>query len=120
MRRLARSCYRHRRVVLALWVVLLVGLTVLANVAGGVFKVDFALPGSESQRAIDILESKGFGDRAGEQAQIVFEAEQGVDDPVVRDTMEGLFADISSSVEGVSIISMRPASRSERKLYAER
>jgi RND superfamily putative drug exporter len=105
MRRLARLCYRRRRAVLALWVVLLVGLSVLASVAGGVFKVDFALPGSESQRAIDILESKGFSDRAGEQAQIVFEAEQGVDDPAVRQTMEQFFADVTDAVVGVSIVS---------------
>ena len=72
MQRLARSCYRHRRIVLGGWVVLLVGLMVLASTAGGVFKVDFSLPGSESERAFDILEERGFGDRTGEQGQIVF------------------------------------------------
>jgi RND superfamily putative drug exporter len=126
MRRLARSCYRHRRAVVAIWVVLLVGLSFLASVAGGVFKVDFSLPGSESQRAIDILESSGFGDRAGEQGQIVFEAEQGIDDPAVREVMERFFAGIPAAVDGVGIISpyseagSRQVAEPERRIaYAE-
>jgi RND superfamily putative drug exporter len=105
MRRLARFCYHHRRLVVGTWVLVLVGLIALANVAGGVFKVDFALPGSESQRAVDILEANGFGSRTGEQAQIVFEAQQGVDDPEVQATMEELFAAIPTVVDDVGIVS---------------
>ena len=92
MRRLARFCYHHRRLVLGTWVLVLAGLLVLANLFGGVFKVDFALPGSESQRAIDILEANGFGSRAGEQAQVVFEAQQGVDDAVAAGLRDRLAA----------------------------
>jgi RND superfamily putative drug exporter len=93
--------------VLGGWVVVLVGLLALANAAGGVFKVDFALPGSESQRAVDLLEERGFGSRAGEQAQIVFEAtgDQGVQDPAVEQAMEGLFAEIPRRVDDVIVIS---------------
>ena len=39
MQKLARACYHRRRSVLAVWVVLLIGLSVLASSAGGVFKV---------------------------------------------------------------------------------
>ena len=56
----------------------------LASTAGGVFKVDFSLPGSESERAFDILKERGFGDRTGEQGQIVFADAKGVDDPQVQ------------------------------------
>jgi RND superfamily putative drug exporter len=107
MRRLARFCYHRRRWVLGGWVILLIGLIVLANVAGGVFKVDFALPGSESQRAVDIMEDKGFGSRAGEQAQIVFEATgpQGVQDPAVVAAMEQFFDQIPTVVDDVAVIS---------------
>ncbi len=105
MQRLARSCYRHRRIVLGAWVVLLVGLMALASTAGGVFKVDFSLPGSESERAFDILEARGFADRTGEQGQIVFSAPQGIDDPAVEAAMQDFFADIEQSVEGVTIVS---------------
>jgi RND superfamily putative drug exporter len=105
MPRLARTCYRHRRIVLGVWVVLLVGLMALASAVGGVFKVDFSLPGSESERAFDILESRGFGDRTGEQGQIVFRAPQGVDDPEVQAAMEQFFAAIENDVDGVTVIS---------------
>src|SRR5436190_8982578 len=105
MRRLARFCYRHRRLVLGTWVLVLAGLLVLANLFGGVFKVDFALPGSESQRAIDILEANGFGSRAGEQAQVVFEAQQGVDDPQVQQAIEQFLAEIPTVVDDVTIVS---------------
>ena len=105
MQRLARSCYRHRRIVLGAWVVLLVGLMALASAAGGVFKVDFSLPGSESERASDILKQRGFGDRTGEQGQIVFSAAQGIDDPQVKSAMTSFFTAIERDVTGVSIVS---------------
>ncbi len=105
MRRLARACYRHRRIVLGAWVVLLVGLMALANAAGGVFKVDFSLPGSESERASKILEERGFGERTGEQGQVVFSAAQGVNDPQVKAAMTSFFTAIERDVNGVSIVS---------------
>jgi RND superfamily putative drug exporter len=105
VRRLARFCYRRRRAVVGVWAVLLVTLLTLANVAGGVFQVDFALPGSETQKAIDLLETHGFAERSGEQGQIVVESDNGVDDPALRSALEGLFADIQSDVEGVQIVS---------------
>jgi RND superfamily putative drug exporter len=105
VRSLARSCYRHRRAVLGGWVAVLVALLVLANVFGGVFKVDFKLPGSESQKAYDVLQSRGFGDRTGEQGQIVIDAPQGVNDPQVRGALEGFFAKVTDEVRGVTIVS---------------
>ncbi len=105
MQRLARACFHHRRAVLAVWVVVLVGLSVLASSAGGVFKVQNGLPGSESQRAFDLLKEKGFGDRAGIQAQIAFTSTAGVKDPAVQQAMDDLFTKIRRDVDGVSIAS---------------
>ena len=39
------------------------------------------------------MESHGFVNEAGFGGKIVFRAEQGVDDPAVREAMEGLFAE---------------------------
>ncbi|HEX5480004.1 MAG TPA: MMPL family transporter [Dehalococcoidia bacterium] len=103
--RLAAACYRRRRAVLASWVVLVVLLLALANVFGGVFKTEFKLPGSESQQALDILKDKGFGTRAGVESQIVFQSDSGVNDPTVRQAMEGLFARIQQNVSGASVVS---------------
>jgi RND superfamily putative drug exporter len=104
MQRLARFCVRRRRAVLGVWALLLVGLLTLANVAGGVFQVDFALPGSETQKALDLLETHGFEERSGEQGQIVVETDSGVVDPAVRAALEGLFARITDEIDGVQVV----------------
>src|SRR5690606_10926217 len=94
VQRLARFSFHHRRAVLGVWVALLVAWLGLANVAGGVFKVDFALPGSETQRAIDLLEAHGFTERSGARGLIVIEAPQGLDVPAVRAASDRLFASV--------------------------
>jgi RND superfamily putative drug exporter len=105
LQRLARTTYRRRWLVLGGWVVLLVGLFALVSGAGGDYRTSFDLPGSESQEAFDLLEERGFSDRAGERGQIVFEVDQGVDDPEVQAAMEELFADVEAEVEAVSVVS---------------
>jgi len=62
---IARTSYHRRRLVVATWIVFPIGISIVGSVAGGVFKNDFALPGSESSDAFDVLEERGFGDRAG-------------------------------------------------------
>ena len=104
--RLARFNYRHRWPVLGVWVALLIVLFVAAQVVGTGFRNDFeGLDGSETQAALDILEGHGFGDRTGEQAQIVFVAEQGVTDPVVQAEMTRLFEQIEATIPETSVIS---------------
>jgi RND superfamily putative drug exporter len=105
MRRLARTAYRRRRSVVIGWIVLLVAVFALSQSAGGVFENEFALSGSESSDAFDVLEERGFADRAGFSGQIVFEADQGVDDPAVQDAMEGLFAEVEETVPDVEVVS---------------
>ncbi|MGI9034289.1 MAG: MMPL family transporter [Acidimicrobiales bacterium] len=118
---LARTCYQRRRLVVVGWLALLV----ISGVAGGAFHTDFKLPGSESQKALDILKTKGFGTRTGAGGQIVMEADQGVADPAVRQAMEALFAKVTTDVPGSSIVSpyapegARQVARGGRVAYAE-
>ncbi|MPZ24632.1 MAG: MMPL family transporter [Dehalococcoidia bacterium] len=105
MKRLAQFCYRRRRYVVGGWIFLLVSALALSFAFAGEFKTELRLPGSESQEAVDLLEDSGSIQRTGEQGQVVFEAEQGVDDPAVREAMESLFADIRTEVEGVEVVS---------------
>ncbi len=105
MKQLAHLCYRRRGSVLLIWVALIVALFTLSNTIGGEFRTEFKLPGSESQAALDILKDGGFGDRTGTQAQIVFEADQGVDEPAVRQAMEKLFGQVESDVPDASLVS---------------
>src|SRR5438552_1464876 len=103
--KLARSSYRYRRFVLGGWVVLAVVLLAASFAWGGAFRTQFKLPGSESQQAFDILNAKGFKTRTGAPAQIVFHADAGVNDPQVRQAMDGLFGKIEQNVDGISIAS---------------
>ena len=103
--RLAAVSYRRRRVVLGAWVALVVLLLGIAHFAGGAFRTEFKLPGSESQQALNILKQKGFSTRAGVESQIVFRSDNGVGDPAVRQAMEALFARIQQNVQGASIVS---------------
>jgi RND superfamily putative drug exporter len=107
MKSIAKFCYRRRRYIVAGWVALLVGLFASSAAFGQEFTTEFKLPGSESQAAIDLLEEKGVAERTGQQGQAVFEAEQGVADPAVRESMEKLFAAIQANPEihGLEIVS---------------
>lgn len=103
MRALAKFCYERRWLVVAGWVVGLVVLGILSIAIGRDFKTEFSLPGSESQAAVDLLEERGAVERGGDRGQVVFEAEQGVDDPEVKQAIEGLLAKINDDVDGVEV-----------------
>jgi RND superfamily putative drug exporter len=105
MRALARFCYSKRWFVLVGWIVFLVVLWAVAGAISSKYRTDFELPGSESQDALDLLEARGATDRTGITTQIVFQAEQGLDDPAVQSRMEQLFADIQNEIANVSIAS---------------
>jgi putative drug exporter of the RND superfamily len=94
LEKVARWSYRHRWWMLLIWIVALVGAIVLQGTVGGAYSQDFSLPGAESQKAFDLLE-ESFPEVAGDTADIVFKAEQGVDDPEVQAAMEGLFGEIA-------------------------
>ena len=94
LEKLARWSYRRRWRMLLIWIVILVGALTLQGTAGGDYSADFSLPGADSQEAFDLLDER-FPEFAGDTADIVFRAEQGVADPEVQAAMEGLFAEIS-------------------------
>ncbi|MFP5298556.1 MAG: MMPL family transporter, partial [Actinomycetota bacterium] len=100
LERLASWSYRRRKRMLLMWIAALVGFIYLQGVAGGDYSQDFSLPGTDSQAAFDLLEEK-FPEAAGDTAQIVYKADQGVDDPEVVAAIEGLLAEIHAEVDYV-------------------
>jgi RND superfamily putative drug exporter len=74
--RIARSASRHWRRSLVLAAVVLVALGALAGTAGGQFTDEFSVPGTDSQKAQDLLEDR-FPAAANEGATVVFYADQG-------------------------------------------
>ena len=103
MKSLARFCFTRRWLVVGAWLLLLVGLFIIQAVGAGEYRTDFELPGSESQAALDLLEERGATARTGESAQIVFKADQGIDDPQVRAVVEQFFDDVLASADDLSI-----------------
>jgi RND superfamily putative drug exporter len=69
--RLGRWCFRHRVFVLVAWLVLLVGLGILATSVKQPLNNSFTIPGTQSQQALDLLDQR-FPGTGGTQAQIVF------------------------------------------------
>jgi RND superfamily putative drug exporter len=91
--KIAGFSYRRRWLMLLIWIIALVGFNFASGTAGGDYSTDFSLPGADSQKAFDLLNDR-FPQVAGETATIVFKADQGVDDPEVKQTMEGLFTEL--------------------------
>lgn len=90
LERIGSWCYRHRRRVVVLWIVLVIAILGASRAAGGHFADQRGLPGTQSQNAYDILNSK-FPQAAGDSADIVFESRSGIEDPLVRSTMQPTF-----------------------------
>jgi RND superfamily putative drug exporter len=76
MSALAHWCYQKRRYVLAIWLVLFVALLALGRAAGSEYASSFALPSTDSTRALDLLKAE-FPAASGEADTIVLHAKQG-------------------------------------------
>ncbi len=71
MVRIARWTMAHRRTVVAFWIVATVGIFAISSSVGKKTASDFTLPGTGSQQAVDLLQSR-FPAQAGDADQIVF------------------------------------------------
>lgn len=103
MTSLARWAFRHRRIVLALWIALLVGLGGLNAGVGASFKDDFKLPDTESKQALDILQ-RDFPSASGQSGQIVVHAKSGsLRDPQLATRVTSLMERVRSTPHVVSV-----------------
>ncbi|GAA1915545.1 MMPL family transporter [Nocardioides marmoribigeumensis] len=75
-RGIARTSARHPWRTLGSWVLVLVGLFALAGAAGGTFADDFASPGSQSARAMELLDQH-FPEAAKGSVLVVLQSEDG-------------------------------------------
>lgn len=93
MRRFATWITGHRKTVIFSWII---GLIVIGFIAGGKganYSEEFKLPSSDSTEAYELLEDS-FPQQSGGTATIVFKAEEGVESPQVKKTMEGVFKEV--------------------------
>ncbi len=95
MARIARWCVTHRFVVIAVWLLLLVGTAVGSRRLGTEFTNGFTLPGTESTQALDLLAASSPGAQAGDDT-IVFQSTSGrLTDPTVRAEIETFLATVA-------------------------
>jgi putative drug exporter of the RND superfamily len=76
---LARWCIAHRRRVVVAWLAVAVLTTVVAQAVGPNYVTVFALPGTESQRAVDLLKRE-FRTQSGDVDTIVVHVSRGTID----------------------------------------
>ena len=76
MVKIARWTMAHRRTVVIAWIIAAIGVFAVGSSVGKKAASSFALPGTGSQQAINLLHSR-FPSQAGDSDQIVFQAKTG-------------------------------------------
>src|SRR5215813_8580819 len=105
MSALARWCFRHRFVVIAAWVVVLIGLGVLGQAVKSNYDNSFSLPGKGSATAQQLL-ARAFPSQAGDADAIVWQVSTGtVRDRAVVARMMGVLNRIATMPEVAAVVS---------------
>ena len=105
MLRLTRWTIAHRRTVVALWIAGAIGLLAGSHALGTRASNNFSLPGTPSQRALDLLKDR-FPTQAGDTDQIVFHSRTGtVTAPTVRQTVDGLLSRVGRLPHVTAVVS---------------
>jgi putative drug exporter of the RND superfamily len=95
MKVLASWCVRHRVIVVLLWLVALVGTSVISQAVGTAYSNSFSLPNTESTKALSLLQAAAPS-VAGDREQIVFHTTGGakVTDPAVESSINTMLAKV--------------------------
>ncbi|RKS73101.1 RND superfamily putative drug exporter [Actinomadura pelletieri DSM 43383] len=94
--RLARFCYRRRRLVLPAWIVGVIAMAVVGFGFGAAPDNDFSGGDSGSAKAQDVIE-RHFPERQGDTLTLAIRAERGIDDPAVRQRVEKVIAELDAA-----------------------
>jgi RND superfamily putative drug exporter len=123
---LARWCYRHRLIVVLLWLVAVAGLGVASKAVGSAYSDNFSLPGTESTKALQLLQ-KSLPAQSGDSATVVWQMSQGhtVKDPSIRQRMTTTLDKVAKLPSVTSVTSpygprgARQISKDGRTAYAQ-
>ncbi|HUY64489.1 MAG TPA: MMPL family transporter [Acidimicrobiales bacterium] len=106
MRVLSTWCVGHRRLVVLLWLVVLVGVIAVSRSAGTDYSNSFSLPKTESSEAIALLQAVS-PHQSGDTEQVVFGASGGakVIDPAMRARIGAVLAKVGAVPDVTTIMS---------------
>jgi RND superfamily putative drug exporter len=95
--RWTRACATHPWRVVAGWVAIVVALVALVAAFGGGLKDEFSIPGSDTQKAADLIESE-FATEQGSVLNLVFAAPEGerLDTPERKAAVEAAIAKLKA------------------------
>ncbi|MEU8526747.1 MULTISPECIES: MMPL family transporter [Streptomyces] len=105
--KLGRTAFRRRRLVALLWVALLALAGVGAATAPAATSSSFSIPGTEAQRAFDLLEERFPGAGAdGATARVVFKAPDGqkMTDPANKARVQDVVGDLKSGSDQIASV----------------
>jgi putative drug exporter of the RND superfamily len=102
---IARWTMAHRRIVVVAWIVAVVGIFAVSGSVGKKTASSFTLPGTGSQQAVDLLQSK-FPAQAGDADQIVFQARTGtLTNAADRSSIQAMLARVARLPHVTSVVS---------------
>jgi len=101
---LARWCFRHRRIVLAIWLIALVVLAGAAESAKSAYSNQFSLPDTPSSEALTILQH-GFPTASGDADQLVVETTKGTVNGAEKPRIEAMLAKVAALPRVASVTS---------------
>jgi RND superfamily putative drug exporter len=105
VRGLARWSIRHRRAVVVGWFVVAALTTVLATLVGRNYATNFSLPGTEAQRAQNLLNQE-FEQQSGDLDTVVWHTSRGtIHSPAIRQRMAALLGRTQEMPHVVSVTS---------------
>ncbi len=96
MKLLSHWTSSHPVVVFLIWIIAILGVQVAAASAGTDFRNSFALPGTDSQSAVDLLHAQ-FPEASGDADTIVMSTDGAAStDPAVQQRAQGLFDSVAA------------------------
>ena len=102
--RLAYFCFRYRLQTVAGWTAGLIILGVLAGVAAGVTSDDYTIPGSDSQKALQVLRAHGLSDDQTGALRVVFRDPAGLTSPADQDAIGSTLDRLKEKLPGAQIV----------------
>src|ERR1700749_4459199 len=104
MLRIVRWTMAHRRIVVVAWIAATIAIFAVSSAVGKRTASSFTLPGTNSQQAVDLLQSR-FPAQAGDSDQIVFHAWVGtLDNATDRTAIDATVARVARLPHVTSVI----------------